>query len=97
MVEVIAKKSQNISWVVSLDGQRQTHKFIRRVSIDEFYKIVAGEDDAFFQMCMALPTVISEVLNNATTFNIPKDTVFSELQAESTRSFELALYIITFC
>ena len=96
LVEVIAKKSQNIAWVVSLDGQRQTHKFIRRVSIDEFYKIVTGEDDAFYQMCMILPSIIEEVVNNATAFNIPKDTVFDELKNKTKSSFELALYMLAF-
>ena len=36
LVEVIAKKSQNIPWTISLDGLRQHHPRIRRVSIDKF-------------------------------------------------------------
>ena len=96
LVEVIAKKSQNIPWIVSLDGIQQKHKFIRRVSIDEFYKIVTGEDDAFYQMCMYLPSVIEEVVTHSKLFNIPKDTVFQELQSKSSSSFELALYMLSF-
>lgn len=76
LVEVIAKKSQNIPWIISLDGQRQKHRRIRRVSIDEFYKIVTGEEDAFYKICMALPTAIESVLKNTKSANKPNDTVF---------------------
>lgn len=97
LVEVIAKKSQNIKWVVSLDGQRNFHKRIRRVSIDEFYKIVTGENDAFYRLCMILPQVIEEVILNFENLNIPQDTVFEELKNNSAEnSFELALYMLGF-
>jgi hypothetical protein len=42
LVEVIATKSQNIQWVVSLDGERTIYENIRRVSIDKFYELVTG-------------------------------------------------------
>lgn len=97
LVEVIAKKSQNIAWAVSLDGQRQVHKRIRRVSIDEFYKIVTGKKDAFYQLCMILPRMIEEVILNFEDLNIPRDTVFDELKNNSAeKSFELALYMLGF-
>lgn len=97
LVEVIAKKSQNIAWAVSLDGQRQVHKRIRRVSIDEFYKIVTGKKDAFYQLCMILPRMIEEVILNFEDLNIPRDTVFDELKSNSAeKSFELALYMLGF-
>ena len=96
LVEIIAKKSQNITWNISLDGQRQKHKFIRRVSIDEFYKLVTGEEDAFYQMCMNLPSIIEDVIKNSTSFNIPKDTVFDELKSKERLSFELSLYMLAF-
>ena len=96
LVEVIAKKSQNVSWKVSIDGQQQKHKLIRRVSIDKFYKLVTGIDDAFYQMCMYLPSIIDEVICNTNALKIPKDTVLSELQNKSESSFELALYMLGF-
>ena len=97
LVEVIAKKSQNIVWTVSVDGQRQQHKKIRRVSIDEFYKIVTGEENAFYQLCMILPKMIEEVISNSESLNIPHDTVFDELKSNSAeKSFALALYMLGF-
>ena len=96
LVEAIAKRSQNIAWTVSLDGHRQKHRRIRRVSMDEFYRIVTGEDDAFYQMCMALPTAIDEVIKHSEAVRVPNDTVFDELQRRADGSFTLALYMLGF-
>ena len=97
LVEVIAKKSQNIPWAISLDRQKQKHKLIRRVSIDEFYKIVTGEEDSCYKMCMALPAAIKEILEEADTLKVPKDTVFDELKDRTVEnSFEIALFMLGF-
>ena len=96
LVEVIAKKSQNVPWKISVDGQRQEHCRIRRVSIDKFYELVTGEEDAFYKMCMVLPNAIKNLLETSAAVALPKDTVFDELKNLSTNSFELALYILGF-
>lgn len=97
LVEVIAKRSQNIAWTVSVDGHKQRHRHIRRVSIDEFYKLVTGYDNAFFDLCMELPTAVEEVINTFDNLNVPNDTVFNELKDYShDKSFELALYMLGF-
>lgn len=99
LVEAIAKRSQNVAWSVSLDGVRQKHRRIRRVSMDEFYKIVTGQEDSFYRMCMALPSVIQEVISDAGNAFVPHDTVMEELQHiadEKDGSFALALYMLGF-
>ncbi len=64
LVEVIAKKSQNIPWQISLDGEPICHKKIRRVSIDKFYELVTGEKEGFKQLIEVLPKVMDDVLEN---------------------------------
>jgi hypothetical protein len=99
LVEVIAKKSQNVTWTVSVDGTSQKHKRIRRLSIDEFYKLVTGQEDAFYQMCAALPAVIDKVIESVKAIKIPKDTVITELKQiadNENGSFALALYMLGF-
>lgn len=99
LVEAIAKKSQNITWAVCVDKTKQSHRRIRRVSMDEFYKLITGQTDAFYKMCMVLPSVIEKVVENEDTISVPKDTVIDELQkiAESKKgSFALALYMLGF-
>ena len=99
LVEAIAKRSQNITWAVSVDGTKQKHRRIRRVSMDEFYKLVTGQDDAFYKMCMLLPSVIENVVAKAAPGDVPQDTVIDELKqiAEQEKgSFALALYMLGF-
>lgn len=80
LVEAIAKKSQNIKWTTKVDGKNVQHRLIRRVSMDQFYAILTGEEDAFFRICMALPKVINSVVNEEGSVLIPRDTVIDELR-----------------
>jgi len=98
LVEAIAKKSQNVTWAVSVDGQQKSHKRIRRVSLDQFYALVTGQEDAFFQMCMQLPHTIESVVAGTVSTSIPHDTVLDELNtvAESSGTFDMALYMLGF-
>ncbi|MCM1162579.1 MAG: Eco47II family restriction endonuclease [Roseburia sp.] len=80
LVEAIAQKSQNIKWETTVDGKRVSHKRIRRVSLDQFYAITTGREDAFYNMCMVLPSVIEKVVKQDGTVQIPQDTVFQELK-----------------
>ncbi|MCL2223436.1 MAG: Eco47II family restriction endonuclease [Defluviitaleaceae bacterium] len=99
LVEVIAKNSQNIPWTVSVDGQKKKHRNIRRVSIDKFYELVTGQEDAFYQMCMHLPATIEKVVSGAAEIAVPHDSALDELneiaQAKG-GSFSLALYLLGF-
>ncbi|MCL2564893.1 MAG: Eco47II family restriction endonuclease [Defluviitaleaceae bacterium] len=98
LVEVIAKDSQNIPWTVSVDGQQKKHKRIRRVSIDKFYALVTGQEDAFYQICMALPEVIENVVADSVSV-APNDSVIDELKdmaEQKCGSFALALYMLGF-
>lgn len=79
LVETIAKKSQNIKWATKVDGKNVQHRLIRRVSMDQFYAIITGEEDAFYKMCMALPKVINAVVNEEGSVSVPYDTVIDEL------------------
>ena len=80
LVEAIAQKSQNIKWETTVDKSKVSHRRIRRVSLDQFYAMVTGEEDAFYQLCMALPEVIEKVVNSGDGVNVPDDTVVEELK-----------------
>lgn len=94
LVEVIATKSQNKTWVVTVDKEQFSNDHIRRVSIDKFYEIVFGEPLAFAKLCKALPSILDDVikeLGSATNQN----TVFSELAAISPNIMK-SLYLLAF-
>lgn len=80
LVEAIAQKSQNIKWITTVDKNKVSHKRIRRVSLDQFYALVTEEHDAFYKMCIVLPSVIESVIINDKDVKIPHDTVIEELQ-----------------
>lgn len=87
LVEAIARRSQNIIWKTTVDKQKVSHKRIRRVSIDKFYEIVTGQADAFYKVCMALPRVVDEVLQeNDNEVKTPHDTVYLQI-LEKAREF----------
>ncbi|MGX2943582.1 Eco47II family restriction endonuclease [Enterococcus alishanensis] len=99
LVEAIAKKSQNIKWATTVDKQKVQHKLIRRVSMDQFYALLTGEKDAFYQLCLHLPNIIKNVLATSEENLVPKDTVFDELNTIAEKDdipFALAIYILGF-
>lgn len=105
LVEAIAKKSQNIKWSTTVDGKSVSHKKIRRVSLDQFYALVTGQEDAFYKMCMVLPKVIEKVVNEGgEDVKVPHDSVMSELRKiakemntdDENLAMALAVYLLGF-
>jgi hypothetical protein len=104
LVEVIAQHSQNIKWETTVDKKRVGHKLIRRVSIDKFYALVTGQEDAFYKLCMVLPETIQKVVDETDNSVVPKDTVIDELktiaQNQNVKSdnlaFAIAVYMLGF-
>lgn len=100
LVEVIAQRSQNIRWETSIDKHRVGHKLIRRVSLDQFYALATGQEDAFYQMCMTLPSVIEKVVSELKNSIIPHDTVIDELRLMASKqhiaSEDLAIAMATY-
>lgn len=83
LVEVISKESQNIPWVISLDGERFSSERIRRVSIDQFYTLVTNDPLAFHKLCIALPQVIEDVTQTYQENALIINTVLTELKSLS--------------
>jgi len=94
LVEVIAKKSQDVEWSVSLDGISTAHESIRRVSIDKFYEIVTGEKEAFKQLVEVLPLVMDDVLKDTVQQGV-KNSVFEELREIDSNMLK-SLYLLSF-
>lgn len=100
LVEAIAKRSQNIKWTTTVDKKSVSHKKIRRVSLDQFYALVTGQDDALYQMCMVLPQVIEKVvIEGDNGVKVPHDTVLEELRqvadqiGETDRNLAMAMAV----
>ena len=87
LAEVIANRSQNIKWTVSVDGRSFSHERIRRISIDKFYELVFNDATAFMRLCKALPDILDDVLEEMQRGYI-QSSVYSELNLISTDTFK---------
>ena len=104
LVETIAQQSQNVKWETTVDKIKVGHKLIRRVSLDRFYALVTGQEDAFYRMCLVLPYVIEKVVNELEGNIVPHDTVIDELKALASEqniesedlSIAMAVYLLGF-
>ena len=94
LVEAIAKKSQNIVWEAKLNGVQYRHEQIRRVSMDRFYEIVFGDQNAFMKLCKALPTILDDVIADTHKGTV-NNTVYRELRGISSDTFK-SLYLLAF-
>ena len=56
---------------------------IRRVSMDKFYEIVTGDKEAFYKICMELPTLIDEIIEENKELQVGSDTVVDELREKN--------------
>lgn len=92
LVEVIAKRSQNRKWNVTVDGHQYSHDRILRVSLDKFYEIVFGVKDAFFKLCKALPDILDDVIAEDESVKL-RNTVYEELDKAD---FNKSLYLLAF-
>jgi hypothetical protein len=94
LVEVIAKNSQNITRVNSLDWSRVSHEKIRRASIDKFYELVTWDIFAFRNLCLAIPKVLDDVIKEVWD-RISGNTVFEELNEISPNLLK-SIYLLSF-
>lgn len=90
LVEVIATHSRNEKWYYD----NLSHEKIRRVSIDKFYSIVFGDEEAFFKLCRALPDILDDVIGELHLGSI-QNTVYEELKDFSPDTFK-SLYLLAF-
>jgi hypothetical protein len=94
LVEVIATRSQNKTWVVTVDKERFNNENIRRVSMDKFYEIVFDDSEAFVKLCKALPTIIDDVIAGMSRED-NQNTVFEELKRIDSDIMK-SLYLLAF-
>ena len=64
------------------------------MSMDKFYELVFGDSTAFCKLCMALPQIIEDVVNDNETFRL-NNTVYNEL-AQGHADLLKSLYLLAF-
>lgn len=95
-VQILAKGSFNEQWFASFSDRSYNHERVYKISGDQFYELLSGQKDAFFQLYKALPTAISDFLQNISKSDKTTSSALSEIKESSTRSQRTIVDEITF-
>jgi len=63
-VQILAKGSFNEKWYGEINGKEYSHSRVYKISGDQFYTLLTGNETAFFDLYNALPSAISDYLNS---------------------------------
>ena len=63
LVEIIAKRSIDEIWSITINQTEQRHKRIHVISADKFYALATGKENALQELVAALPDAINDFLN----------------------------------
>ena len=58
-VQILAKKSFCELWSGDINGKEYSHSRVYKISGDQFYALVSGQQDALFQLYKTLPVAIN--------------------------------------
>ncbi len=62
-VQILAKGSFCELWTAEINGKEYSHSRVYKVSGDQFYALLSGQEDALFELYKALPKAIDDYLN----------------------------------
>ena len=62
-VQILAKNSFNENWRGEINGKEYSHSRVFKISGDQFYALLSGQNDALFQLYKNLPIAINDYLN----------------------------------
>jgi hypothetical protein len=63
-VQVLAKSSFIEHWKGEINGKEYSHSRVYKISGDQFYALLSGQEDAFYQLYKVLPIVIKDYLSS---------------------------------
>lgn len=96
-VQVLAKNSFNELWKAEINGKEYSHSRVYKISGDQFYAMLSGQDDALFQLYKALPKTIDDYLCSIKQNNsIAENSAIDEIKSETKKSNRSILDQITF-
>lgn len=96
-VQILAKGSFNELWQGEINGKEYSHSRVRKISGDQFYALLSGEEDALFQLYKILPRVINDYLaNDNQTLNTTNNSALDEIKEEAQKTNRTILDQIAF-
>jgi hypothetical protein len=96
-VQVLAKSSFCELWKGEINGKEYSHSRVYKISGDQFYALLSGKENAFFQLYKNLPIVVADYLNSIEKSNSnSENSALEEIKKETKTSKRGILNQITF-
>ena len=96
-VQILAKNSFNELWTGDINGKEYSHSRVFKISGDQFYYLLTGQKDAFYQLYKALPKAINDYLQSiGITEKLKESSTLDELELAIQESNRTILDQITF-
>jgi hypothetical protein len=96
-VQVLAKSSFCELWKGEINGKEYSHSRVYKISGDQFYALLSGNENAFFQLYKTLPTAINDYLNSIQKSDtVIENSALDEIKSETKTSKRAILDQITF-
>lgn len=96
-VQVLAKNSFNEPWTGEINGKEYSHSRVYKISGDQFYALLSGQEDALFQLYRSLPNAIDDYLKSTSLKKTKKEnSALEEIMIETKKTKRNVLDQITF-
>jgi hypothetical protein len=96
-VQILAKGSFCELWNGEINGKEYSHSRVYKISGDQFYALLSGQDDAMFQLYKALPYAIKEYLKSVEKSEaVAENSALEEIKSVTKTSNRTVLDQITF-
>jgi Eco47II restriction endonuclease len=95
-VQILAKGSFNERWMGEINGKEYSHSRVFKISGDQFYALLSGQNDALYQLYKALPIAIKDHIESLDNDkNIKENSALDEIKKEIKKSKRSVLDQIT--
>lgn len=96
-VQILAKGSFCELWSGDINGKEYSHSRVYKISGDQFYALVSGQEDALFKLYKALPIAIKDYLKSTgKPEDVAENSALNEIKLETKISKRSILDQITF-
>jgi hypothetical protein len=96
-VQILAKGSFCELWSGDINGKEYSHSRVYKISGDQFYALLSGQQNAMFQLYKVLPNAIKDYLKSVQEAEeIAENSALEEIKTETKTSKRTVLDQITF-
>ncbi len=95
-VQILAKGSFNEKWFGEINGKEYSHSRVYKISGDQFYYLLTGNKNAFFNLYQALPAAIKDFLSVQEKQKVSENSALSEIETQTKASGRSIFDEITF-